>query len=365
MGKKLIFYIDSMQLGGAERVMSNLCNYFASKNDEVLLINDSRPLDGAKEYELDNRIKRLFLDTDGIRVIRNLKRILALRRIMKNENADIVISFLGPPNIRMLISSIGLNTKRLVSVRNDPRKEYGQGLRRIFANIIFLSTDGCVFQTQMAADYFWKPIQNKSVILYNMVKKDFFEGTCMGTEKSILMVGRLQEQKNPELLIKAFARIHNKLPGYVVEYYGEGELESNLKKIALQLGVSEKIKFKGKTQEIKEKLERARLYVMTSDYEGMPNSLMEAMAVGIPAISTDCPCGGPRMLITNETEGRLIPVNDDKKLSATIMEILENEDMWHSISVHEKKRAQAFLPEKVMDEWEKYINDVISSNHHR
>ena len=126
MGKKLIFYIASMQLGGAARVMSNLCNYFASKNDEVLLINDSRPLDGAKENELDNRIKRLFLDTDGIRVIRNLKRILALRRIMKNENADIVISFLGPPNIRMLISSIGLNTKRLVSVRNDPRKEYGQ-----------------------------------------------------------------------------------------------------------------------------------------------------------------------------------------------------------------------------------------------
>ena len=161
----------------------------------------------------------------SLSVLSNIKRILKLRKIIKAEHTDAVVSFMGPPNIRMLLATMGLKCRKIVSVRNDPYKEYGDGLVKMVTNIIFRLADGCVFQTKEAAMYFSKNIQQKSKIIFNPVGKQFYEVKRVDNPKNIVTVGRLFLQKNHTLLIKAFSKLAHEFPDDNLIIYGEGELE--------------------------------------------------------------------------------------------------------------------------------------------
>ena len=211
--KKILFYIDSMQKGGANRVMANLTDYFASAGKTVILINDIKPQKGVDEYTINESVKRIFLDIDvSSKLFSNILRIIALRKIIKNEASDVVVSFMGPPNIRMLIATIGLKCKRIVSVRNDPNVEYGKGLVSRFKRLLFMLADGCVFQTRDAATYFPKSVQAKSRVIFNPVNECFFNTERSNAPRNIVTVGRFEPQKNHSLLIRAFSKIANEFP---------------------------------------------------------------------------------------------------------------------------------------------------------
>ena len=154
-----MLYIDSMQFGGAQRVMNNIAEYYINRNVHVVLINDITPSDIEPEYALDDRIERYYLDEGRTVQKKNYYRIRKLRALIKQIRPDAVLSFLGPPNIRMLVASFGLSVKKFVSVRNDPNQEYGIGIRKFIAKCLFGLADGCVFQTSDAAKYFPKHVQ--------------------------------------------------------------------------------------------------------------------------------------------------------------------------------------------------------------
>lgn len=361
---KIAFYIDTLQLGGAERVMANLCNSFSEKGNEVLLINDVASPDNIREYELNKSIRREYIADYNRKstLIYNINRLKKLRKTIKDFSPDVSISFLGPPNIRMLLSTIGLKNKKIVSVRNDPFQEYGSGIKRFFANLIFLLADGYVFQTEDAKSYFFKPIQNKGRIILNPVNEVFFNQPNEIVEKNmIIFVGRLQKQKNPSMLIHAFNQLKEKYREYKIVYLGDGELREELLKLVDNYGLQNNVLFVGQVSNVYDWLVSASLYVLTSDFEGLPNALMEAMALGVPVIATDCPCGGPRELIKGSDQGFLIPCGDINILAGTIDRILSNKKLRDRMRVEASKRAEEFHPDKIFNKWEKYFETIIDN----
>lgn len=354
---KLFFYIDSMQKGGANRVMANLTDHFANHGYTVVLVNDIQSGQGEPEYPVNPLVKRVILDAHGsAKAISNLKRIAQIRKLIKAEKPDCVVSFLGPPNIRMLLASAFLKCRTVVSVRNDPTKEYGVNwIKRMIANVVFLLADGCVFQTEDAALYFNRWVRRKSKVILNPVHETFYGVKRSDMPKNIVTVGRLVPQKNHKLLIDAFAMIADVFPEENLIIYGEGPLREELEKQIADLQLVNRVFMPGSTSCVSEVLSEAKLFVLSSDYEGMPNALMEAMAVGVPAISTDCPCGGPRFLFETESQRYLVPCGDAVALSNRMKAILSSWELQQELSVVAKKRANDFLPERVYQQWKDFL----------
>lgn len=360
MEKKIICYIDTLQLGGAERVMANLCNDLVERENDVVLINDIKPTKTLKEYKIDSRVERVFLNKCRFenQVLNNVCRVIKLRKIIKEQKASVVISFLGPPNLRMLIATIGLRLKKIVSVRNAPEREYGIGVKKIISNLLFRLADGVVFQTKEASEYFNIATQKKAAIIVNPVKRSFFEQKELEEKDSIVVVGRLQAQKNPSLALEAYRQIKEEFPTTTLDFYGEGELKENLLRTINEFGLQDDVFFHGQVSNTSEILARAKTYILSSDYEGMPNALMEAMAVGVPIISTDCPCGGPKYLIENPEQGFLVNVGDANEIANCLRTILSDKTLREKMRVAARKRAEDFKPEKIFKQWLDYINKV-------
>ena len=177
--------------------------------------------------------------------------------------------------------------------------------------------------------------------------------------KVIVNVGRLDFQKNQELFIRAFSKIHEKYPEYSAEIYGEGILEEELKELASILKLTEYIHFMGTTTKLHERILDAAFFVLTSDFEGLPNALIEAMALGIPCISTDCKPGGARELIHTGEDGVVVPVNDVEQLSEAMLNYIENPDWAESLGRRAAINIQRYAPLRIYDSWEKYMSELI------
>lgn len=339
-----------MQLGGAQRVMSVIVNHYVELGNKVVLVNDIKPLDDCIEYTINPRVRRIFLSSTKVNNS-NYFRIKKLRRIIKDEKPDTVLSFLGPPNYRMLVATLFIKTRKIVSVRNDPYREYGKGIKRVIANILFCLANCVVFQTEEASLYFFRNIRNKSQVIYNPVDDSFYNHHWCDKSHDIIYVGRLQTQKNPLLLMKSFEKIAQKHKDTNLRYYGSGGLKEMLVDYAEKHSLSGRVFFHGQTTDIPKVLEKARLYVLCSDYEGMPNALIEAMAVGVPSISTDCPCGGPHEIIKNQSQGILVPCDDVEQMSFAIDVILSDENLRKRMSKEASKRAESFKKKTVLEQW--------------
>lgn len=361
--KKIVMYIDIMAHGGAQRVMGNLAGYFVGQDIEVILINDFKLNDKEAQYTIDERVKREYLaeKNSGNLIVKNLKRIFKLRELIKKEKPDIVLSFLGRPNKRMLIATIGLNVKKVVSVRNDPNKEYGKSfLDKIVARGLFRFADGCIFQTKDAQNYFSRLVQGKSEIILNPVDESFYLLNKTSKTKDIISIGRLEAQKNNVLLIQAFKNIANKFPEENLIFYGSGSKLCYLKDMVKKLKMENKVFFAGDTDNVSEKLASCKIFALSSDYEGMPNALMEAMASGSACISTNCPCGGPQELITDNQNGILIPVNDVNKMSFALSKLLNDDLLRENLGRNAKERAEQFKAARVYAIWKNYFEKVLN-----
>lgn len=336
-------------------MMANIANYLCNSGYEVHLVRDIPPDVEYDEYALQNSIKVHILDDKKRKgLVKQYIRIKKLRKLLQEETPDLILSFLGRPNMRMLTATLGLSVVKVVSVRNDPYYEYGKGVCRILAKALFYLADGVVFQTKDAAKYFPDKVQNKSTVIPNPVSQRFYNVVRQYEGKlKIVNVGRLQPQKNQQLLIDAFHKIEDDFPDAELLIYGDGVLKDSLRKQE-----KSNIKLMGNIKEIENELASATIFVLSSDFEGMPNALMEAMAAGVPCISTDCPCGGPRFLIENEEQGILVPCGDIDALSNAMRKLLQNKQLRNQISKAAKARAEAFREGNVMNDWIAYLEAI-------
>lgn len=362
MEKKIAFYCSSLTKGGAERVFANLAEYFYQKGYTVYMVTQYRLAD---EYVISKGITRVISDltpeeTGQGRIQNFIKRFKKLRGIFKELRPDIVFSCNGKNNLMAMASNTFLRNKVVISVVADPKMEYPTKLMRFLAKTYFAHADGIVLQTNEAKAFFPKRIQKKSVILPNSLNPVFLKPRYEGErKKEIVAVGRLDENKNHAMLIDAFAGLAEKFKEYTVTIYGEGESRDTLERKIEKLGLQNRVFLPGRTDAIEDKIYQSSLFVMTSDTEGMPNALIEAMSLGLPVISTDCPCGGPGELIQHGENGYLVPVRDTEALYRQMYYCL-----MHVSEMEETGRKAADIqktmhPESVNRAWEKYFNQVM------
>lgn len=355
---KVMFYINAINGGGAERVMVNLANSIAKTNIDTVFVTSYF---ATGEYLLSSQVRRLSLEKEEIvqsRIKRNISRISKLREICKKEKPDILISFMEEPNFRAIIATRGLPVKTLVSVRNDPNKEYAGKVGAFVGKVLLPMADGCVFQTAEAQKWFPQKLQNKSRIIYNAVKEDFYHIDRKPNKGEIITCGRLSEQKNHAMLISAFADVVKLYPYATLKIYGDGILKNDLQEQINSMGLQGKAFLMGTTSTVEKVLETADLFVLSSDYEGMPNALMEAMAAGVPCISTDCPCGGPRELFGDDIKRKLVPCGDAKQMANKICASLKNRES----GIAERKSADIFRPEHINALWKAYLQVIINND---
>lgn len=356
---RILFCTSSMGKGGAERVISILSNELAKKNEVSILINT----DKNTAYELDKKINIITLDKKYYKnnLIRNIYRIFQTKKVLDEQKPDIIISFLPMPSFRILIANRKIKIPVIISDRNDPKQEYKSKLSNILMHWLYPKAEGFVFQTNEQKEYFSKEIQKKSTIIFNPIKDSFLETRDIEIkerENVIINVGRLVPQKNQKMLINAFSKVSSTYPQYKLKIFGDGPLKEELQKQINDLHMKDKIFLCGVTDDMKQELEKSKIFVLSSDYEGMPNALIEAMVVGCAVISTDCPCGGPKELIKNNKNGILIPIENEEKLIKSINFLIEDENNAEIMGKNAKNIKEILNTNYILEQWKKYIKKV-------
>ena len=357
----IVFVIATNTSGGAERVISILCNYFVEIGECVTLINFDKESDF---YKIDNRVKTIKLaqkhsdiETCKSRIYRQFKILSYLIRELKQIHPDVIIPFLFNSELPTILASRWLHIPCITSVRNSPEvyPKYQRSFRRFF----YPRLAGIVLQSQAVLNHpDFKRVCNKTVIM-NPLSFEIKHRNNDRIPGKIISVGRLNKQKNHELTIRAVCELKTEFPEIELHIFGTGELENELNKVAQEYSVGNCIVFHGAVPNAIEKNQDAQLFVMASDFEGFPNALVEAMACHIPVVSTDFDTGVARELIGNDENGYLIEIRNKEQLKNKLRYALTN------LSETEKKADKASdicekLDYKVIgQQWKSFIIDSI------
>ena len=349
----IIFVTVSMAGGGTERVISILANKYCELGMPVTILMIAGD---QVAYELDNRIQLINVSgATGGSLIGRIKRVSKLRIIFR-ENKDAKIIAMGTVAAMFaLLSKIGLRNKIVVSERNDPNRLNHRPIRfpeKVLRNMLYHGATRLVLQTDDVKSCFPQSLIRKSIVIPNPISGSIPEASVNDNrEKTIITAGRLTEQKNHKLLIDAFKGFESSHPGYRLHIFGDGELKEQLQEYIYGSDLQEKACLEGFTSDLYGELQKGGMYVSSSDWEGISNSLVEAMAMGIPTVATDCPMGGSRMFIDNMKNGILVPVNDKEALAGAMSYVAEHADAVHGMSENAMEIREKLAAEKIAAQW--------------
>lgn len=344
--KRYVFFIGTLRNGGAERVVSVLASHMAKLGMpvEVLTYYD-RPV----SYELDPKVKLTAVETmTGSK--NKLNNLLQIRKYLK-KNAKAVISFLAPFNMMAIGANLGSKTPIIVADRNDPTKVPSNPVVRKCRDFLYRFADGVVVQTKKNQQYFSSAVQKKSQVIYNPIDLKEAAGLALDTkkEKKIVTAGRLMPQKNQKMMIRAFAELLKKEPEYELVIFGEGPEREALESLIGQLGIQKQVKLPGNVADVHEQIKDAQMFVLSSDYEGMPNALIEAMCMGLPVISTKV--SGATDLIKDHENGILTELNDQAAFTAAMLELIEDQKLRKSLAGRAVRLNEELEVSKIMQQW--------------
>lgn len=355
---RILFLVDNLAIGGAGRVVSRLSTAISEQGHSVCVATTA-----SKEvaYGLGEKVKFYPLSDGKEKASMSVRqRVLTIRQLCIKEQIDVVISFLTELSIYAIMSKIGHAHWKVISCeRNDPNIDPKDKRVRALRRILYPFSDGFVFQTEDAKQYFPREIQKKGIVIMNPMASNLPEPYTGERRKAIVAVGRLVEQKNYPTLLRAFAIVSKHFQEYVLEIYGEGPLKGELVDLSKALGIHNRIEFMGQRTDVLLRMRDASLFVLSSDYEGMSNALMEAMALGVPVISTDHPIGGARALITNEENGILVPVNDDIHLAQGMIKLLNNPEKCITLGENAQSVKEKLRLEKIAVSWTDFAAAVV------
>lgn len=343
--------------GGAEKQIIMLANGLADLGHSVTLISVS---DDKACYAINNHVNYITEHDKGLLLFRLISRYRFLRGRLKDIKPDVTINYWYQSVYLLAAMPKNITGRIIYSERGDPGDKEYTGVLGLLRRITIHKVDGVVFQSEGARDFFDRLTRDKSIIIHNpisVIKGDY--SVPNKRKKQIINVGRLHPQKNQKLLIKAFSLIADKIPEYILEIYGEGELEDELQELIDSLNLTEKIHIHKSTSEILSIINESALFVLTSDYEGMPNALMEAMALGVPCVSTDCKPGGAKTLIKNRENGFLVSRNNPSELAKVILERLTYYEETREIGIKAQSIMETHSKDCIYKSWEKYIKDTV------
>ena len=360
---KISILLSSLSGGGAERVVCNLSNYLADKGHDVTILTFS----AQKTYYLSDKVTHIPLYDDvnkkGNFLIKNITRIYKLRKYFKKQTPDVYMTFLPTLSKVMLSNRKLIRCPVILAERADPATYCTTDKDKEKIVSLFSKADAYVFQTEDARKYYnevWGLKKDYETVIPNAINEEFIGKVYEGErEKVIVSAGRMNSQKNFPLLINSFNNIKDEFPEYNLCIYGGGALLESNRELAKSLGMESRVEFPGYVTDIGDKIKDASLFVLSSDYEGMPNALMEAMAVGLPCISTDCPVGGPKFLIDDGINGLLTEVGNEKHLTDAIRKMLSDYDKALSMGKEATKISDTLSPDRIYGQWEKFIYDVV------
>jgi len=361
---KVMFHLNCFEQGGAERVVSNLANWLVEDNYEVITATQWQ---GENEYTLDERVRRIHVgllpeDEKKSRLVKIFLRFKYFRRLVKKEKPDVVVSFARRANYRSIISTLGLKVPLITAVRQDPKSYYNSIADKLLIPTLYRLPAGCVFQTVEQMEYFPKILQKRSRVILNPVNDKYLNVPAPAKkEKTVVQSGRLADFKNQEMLVKAFLKVHEKHPDYKLKIYGGDSFDGTKEKldaIIREHNAEEYILLMGACNSLEQELPKASVYAFSSDYEGMPNALLEALVLGLPAVATDCPCGGPRTVINHEENGLLIPVGDEKAMENGINRLIEDRKLADYLGENARKLCERINGASVLEQWKEYMEEV-------
>ena len=366
--QKIAFHLNSLQQGGAERVVSNLANRFAKEGYEVVIATEWY---GTDEFALDQKVRRVHVgltkeDENRSRISKMLRRIWYLRRFMKKEKPDIVVAFTRGVLYRALAAGIGTGIPVVISVRTDPVGHYDKKADKLRIPLLFPHAAGCVFQTEGAKAFFAPYLQENSRIILNPLNPKYVGVPEPAVRtKDVVQSGRLVDFKNQPMLIRAFLKVHEKHPDYTLKIYGPDSKDGTkeiLESIIHENHAEDFVKLMGGSNTLEKDLADAALYAFSSDWEGLPNALMEAMALGLPVVSTDCPCGGPKTLIEDGVNGLLVPIMDEKAMTDGILRLIEDRELAERLGREARKISERANEDAVFEQWQTYLQECCKKN---
>ncbi len=347
--KKIIFVAPALSGGGAERVLVTLINkLYEMRYRVVVLLTISNVI----EYDICSGVK-IIVNKGSTSAIGQIK---FLRENLKKEKNSTAISFFTFQNMYLLLANLGIKNRIIVSERNDPaktlyKKKWMRGIRKL----LYWTASVLVFQTEDAMHYFPKYISKKGVIIGNPLRETLPEPYKGVRKNKLVAFSRLYKQKNIPMMLKAFKEVLKTNPEYVLELYGKGEEKENLVQTCIALEIDDKVHFKGFSSNVLEEIRDAKVFLLSSDYEGISNSMLEALAIGLPCVCTDCPCGGTRTYITNMENGILVPVGSEKDMARAILQVIHNKELSNKLSHNAIKIRDILSVDMIIKKWIKII----------
>lgn len=359
--KKLLLVHPFLTVGGAERMMAYLADLLSSKYDVIIVLLDKKDIffelnDKIKIIELDNYYHKLQSDvgkTEKIKIIKNI--VHALRQIAEEEKVEAVISFDDRITWLTWLAFFHRNIKTIYSQRNDPYDK--SKIKNLLFRYIYNHSDGVVYQLEEVKKF------------YNTKKRvDVIPNPYFGRvfpyhnkyDHLIISAGRLQDRKRFDLLIKAFSNVYKNHPQYRLIIYGDGEERANLENLVKSLELTGAVSLPGVQKNVLENNRNAEMFVLSSDAEGMPNTLIEAMGNGIPVIATDCTPGGARFLLDNGKNGLLVSRGNVDQLSHAMEEYIKSTELMHKKAESATRFLMATLNEKNINQrWLNFISGVL------
>ena len=352
----LVISCVSLTCGGAERVISILSKEFASRYDAVKIVMWK---DAPVFYEIDKRIEVVSIEKE-ISSCNYVKKIWWFRKFVKKTRPSLVLSFLAKSSIGVLTACLATGQKVVVAERNDPRFLKGGWLMIMIRDFLYTFATGILEQTEMSKSYFTGTKLKKTSVIYNPVfmKLESIGGaTKIEKKKKIVSVGRLEPQKNHNLLIDAFVRLHKIHPDYELVIYGEGTCRKSLEEKINKIHLNGFVKLPGNVSNIFDLICDAKLFVMTSNFEGMPNALIEAMCLGLPCVSTEV--AGATDLIKDEENGMLVPVGNEERVFFAMKRIIEDDAFAKKIAESASCIYKELSVDVISNQWIEYIDRIV------
>lgn len=344
--------------GGAERQIILLSNQLSNLGHEVTLCVLS---ENNAPYVINEKVRVIDLSNiEKTGRFKIWKRYQAFKKTVESVHPDVIINY----NLQSAYFCLGISKKLrgkvVYSERGDPYDvEYGGFLGKV-RDVTVAHLDGLVFQSEGARDFFPDKVKERSIVIHNSVNVPQDKYPMVEVrEKRIVNVGRLHPQKNQKMLIDAFAKIAAEFPDYVLDIYGDGQLHDELQVQIESLHLNDRVRLNASRKDIFDYIYKASLFVLTSNYEGMPNALMEAMALGIPCISTDCRPGGAKTLIAQGVNGYIVPCGNADVLALQITQLLNNPNKAYSIGYEARKLAETHTDAVIFSKWDCFLKKLV------